>query len=286
MADVSTCAAVGAHRINGADMTLDPKGMGEDMPRIDLAAIDTDDTGGLREEHAQGELAALRDKLADLQDRLFAEEERALLIVLQGMDGSGKDTVISKLLSACDPSGLRVHNFKKPAGEEAAHDFLWRFHQQTPAKGMVQVFDRSHYEEVIYPRVHDLIDEDLYRARLESINDFERMLVREGTTVLKFFLHISRDEQLEKFRERLERPDKYWKWSDNDIKERERWDEYQQAYEDAVNATSTPWAPWYVVPADRKWFRNWVVSRILVDTLQDMDPQYPPGEDLTGVVVT
>src|SRR3712207_2989538 len=158
------------------------------MSYICLPDIDSADTGGLTEEQAKSELESLRERLADLQDRLFAEEERALLIVLQGMDGSGKDTVISRLLSACDPSGLRVHNFKKAAGEEAAHDFLWRFHQQTPPRGLIQVFDRSHYEEVIFPRVHDIFDEEQFADRLESINDFERMLHRERTVIVKFLL--------------------------------------------------------------------------------------------------
>ena len=174
-----------------------------------------------------------------------------------------------------------MYSFKEPSNDELAHDFLWRYHQATPADGMVHVFNRSHYEDVLVVRVKDLAPEELWRSRFDSINDFERMLVREGTTIVKFLLHISKDEQLEKFRERIERQDKYWKWSDNDMKERERWDEYQQAYEEAVAATSTPWAPWYVVPADNRWFRNYVIARVLAGTLQAMDPQYPePPEDV------
>ena len=245
------------------------------MPRIDLSAIDTDDTDGLTEERAQEELASLRERLADLQDRLFAEEERALLIVLQGMDGSGKDHVISHLLSACDPSGLRVHNFKKPAGEEAAHDFLWRFHQQTPAKGMVQVFDRSHYEEVIFPRVHDLVGDEHWKARLDSINDFERMLAREGTAIVKLLMHISHEEQGERIRQRLERREKHADFSAADVKEREHWDAYQRAFQDVLDATSNDVARWHVIPADHKWYVPVAAGRVVVAALEEIDPQYP-----------
>ena len=226
------------------------------------------------------QLDGLVRQIADLQERLYAEEKRALLIVLQGIDAAGKDGSVKHVLRGTNPSGVRVYSFRQPTSEEAAHDFLWRYHQATPADGMIHVFNRSHYEDVLVVRVKDLAPEELWRSRYDSINDFERMLVREGTTILKFFLHISRDEQLKKFRERLERPDKYWKWSDNDIKEREHWAQYQRAYEDAVNATSTPWAPWYVVPADHRWFRNYVVARVVAATLGAMDPRFPepPGE--------
>jgi PPK2 family polyphosphate:nucleotide phosphotransferase len=227
------------------------------------------------------QLDGLVRQIADLQERLYAEEKRALLIVLQGIDAAGKDGSVKHVLRGTNPSGVRVYSFRRPTSEEAAHDFLWRYHQATPADGMIHVFNRSHYEDVLVVRVKDLAPEELWRSRYDSINDFERMLVREGTTILKFFLHISRDEQLKKFRERLERPDKYWKWSDNDIKEREHWDEYQRAYEDAVNATSTPWAPWYVVPADHRWFRNYVVARVVAATLGAMDPRFPePPEEI------
>ena len=226
------------------------------------------------------QLDGLVRQIADLQERLYAEEKRALLIVLQGIDAAGKDGSVKHVLRGTNPSGVRVYSFRQPTSEEAAHDFLWRYHRATPADGMIHVFNRSHYEDVLVVRVKDLAPEELWRSRYDSINDFERMLVREGTTILKFFLHLSRDEQLKKFRERLERPDKYWKWSDNDIKEREHWAEYQRAYEDAVNATSTPWAPWYVVPADHRWFRNYVVARVVAATLGAMDPRFPepPGE--------
>jgi PPK2 family polyphosphate:nucleotide phosphotransferase len=250
--------------------------------RFALAHLDTADTGGVAGEEATGrEYDTLSERLSSLQERLHAEERRSLLIVLQGTDAAGKDGTIKHVLRGTNPAGVRVHSFKEPSNDELAHDFLWRYHQATPADGMIGVFNRSHYEDVLVVRVKDLAPEPLWRSRYDSINDFERMLVREGTTILKFFLHISKEEQLEKFRERLERTDKYFKWSANDAKERARWDDYQQAYEDAVNATSTPWAPWYVIPADHRWFRNYAVARIVAGTLDAMDPRYPePPEDV------
>jgi PPK2 family polyphosphate:nucleotide phosphotransferase len=250
--------------------------------RFSIAHADSADTDGLGDKsEVEGEYDGLVAQIADLQERLYAEEKRSLLIVLQGIDAAGKDGTVKHVLRGTNPAGVRVYSFKQPSNEEAAHDFLWRYHQATPADGMIHVFNRSHYEDVLVVRVKDLAPEELWRSRYDSINDFERMLVREGTTILKFFLHISRDQQLEKFRERLERPDKYWKWSDNDMKERERWDDYQQAYEDALNATSTPWAPWYVVPADHRWYRNYVVARVVAATLQQMRPRFPePPKDV------
>jgi PPK2 family polyphosphate:nucleotide phosphotransferase len=247
-----------------------------------IADADPGDTGGFADaEEVEVERAGLVEQIVDLQERLYAEETRSLLVVLQGIDAAGKDGTVKHVLRGTNPAGVRVYSFKEPTHEEAAHDFLWRYHQATPANGMIHVFNRSHYEDVLVVRVKDLAPEELWRSRYDSINDFERMLVREGTTILKFFLHISRDEQLEKFRERLERPDKYWKWSDNDIKERERWDDYQQAYEDALRATSTPCAPWYVVPANHRWYRNYVTARVLAATLSAMGPRFPePPEEV------
>ena len=243
--------------------------------RIELADLDTRDTDDTDREDAETELASLVERIAELQARLYAEDERAVLVVLQGIDAAGKDSTVRHVFSGTNPQGVRVYTFKEPTPEEAAHDFMWRYHQDAPASGMIHVFNRSHYEDVLVVRVKGLIEKERWRSRYDSINDFERMLVREGTTILKFLLHISKEEQLEKFRERLARPDKYFKWSDNDIKERKRWDDYQQAYEDAVNATSTAWAPWYVVPADNRWYRNYVIARILAGTLERMDPRYP-----------
>ena len=247
-----------------------------------LAEHDAADTGDLTAaDEVAAEYEELGQRIADLQERLYAEEQRSLLVVLQGIDAAGKDGTVKHVLRGTNPSGVRVYSFKEPSSDEAAHDFLWRYHQATPANGMIHVFNRSHYEDVLVVRVKDLAPEELWRSRFDSINDFERMLVRECTTIVKFFLHISKDEQLEKFRERLQRQDKYWKWSANDIKERERWDEYQQAYEEAVSATSTRWAPWYVVPADHRWYRNYVIARVLSGVLQAMDPCFPePPEDV------
>ena len=171
-----------------------------------------------------------------------------MLVVLQGIDAAGKDSTVKHVFSGTNPQGVRVYTFKEPTAEEAAHDFLWRYHADAPALGMIHVFNRSHYEDVLVVRVKELIEEERWRSRYDSINDFERMLARERTVIVKFFLHISKDAQLDRFRERLEREDKHYKFSANDVRERRNWDAYQEAYEDAVNATSTPWAPWYVVP--------------------------------------
>ena len=249
---------------------------------IALADLDSGDTGTYSgKEETEGELAGYVDRIADLQARLYAEERRSLLVVLQGIDAAGKDSTVSHVFRGTNPQGVRVYTFKEPSSEEASHDFLWRYHQATPAAGMIHVFNRSHYEDVLVTRVKDLVPEDVWRPRYDSIDDFERMLVREGTTILKFFLHISKDAQLERFRERLELERKHYKFSANDVRERRNWDEYQRAYEDAVNATSTPWAPWYVVPSDHKWYRNLVVARTVAGTLEAMDPQWPePDEDV------
>jgi PPK2 family polyphosphate:nucleotide phosphotransferase len=250
--------------------------------RFSLAHHDPRDTGGLGgPDEVEPEYERLHEEIARLQERLYAEERRSLLVVLQGIDAAGKDGTIKHVLRGTNPAGVHVTAYKEPSEEERAHDFLWRYHRDTPAAGIIGVFNRSHYEDVLVVRVKQLAPEELWRSRFDSINDFERMLVREGTTVLKFFLHISKEEQLEKFRERLERTDKYWKWSDNDIKERELWDDYQRAYEEAVNATSTPWAPWYVIPADHRWYRNYVIARVLAGTLSAMNPRFPePPEDV------
>src|SRR3954452_16019050 len=244
--------------------------------RISLADADPADTARDDDpEEAWTQITELQERIAELQERLYAEEQRALLVVLQGIDAAGKDSSVKHTFRETNPQGCRVYSFKEPSPEESGHDFLWRYHQDTPLKGMIHVFNRSHYEDVLVVRVKELAPEEVWRPRYESINDFERMLVREGTTIVKFFLHISCDAQLERFQERLEREDKHYKFSANDVRERENWDDYQQAYEDAVNATSTPWAPWYVVPADHKWFRNLVVARVVAATLEAIDPRYP-----------
>src|SRR5918997_3005983 len=243
---------------------------------VTLADLDPADTGpyGDREE-ADADLAGLVERIADLQARLYAEEQRALLVVLQGIDAAGKDSTVAHVFRGTNPQGCRVYSFKEPSNDEAAHDFLWRYHQHTPARGMIHVFNRSHYEDVLVVRVKGLVPEDRWNSRYDSINDFERMLAREGTTILKFFLHISKEAHLERFRERLEREDKHYKFSANDVRERRHWDAYQEAYEDALRRTSTEWAPWHVIPSDHKWFRNLVVARTVAGTLDALDPRWP-----------
>jgi PPK2 family polyphosphate:nucleotide phosphotransferase len=241
-----------------------------------LADLDTADTGNDTDD---SELPDLVERIADLQARLYAEEQKALLVVLQGIDAAGKDSSVSHVFRGTNPQGVRVFSFKEPSNDELAHDFLWRYHQSTPAYGMIHVFNRSHYEDVLVVRVKGLVEEERWRSRYDSINDFERMLEREGTTILKCFLHISKDAQLDRFQERLEREDKHYKFSANDVRERRNWDAYQEAYEDALNATNTEWAPWHIVPADHKWYRNLTVARLVVETLERMDPKWPPPEE-------
>jgi PPK2 family polyphosphate:nucleotide phosphotransferase len=246
--------------------------------QLSLTDCDPADTGSDTDD---SELPALVERIADLQARLYAEETRSLLVVLQGIDAAGKDSTVAHVFRGTNPQGCRVYSFKEPSNEEAAHDFLWRYHQHTPANGMIHVFNRSHYEDVLVVRVKGLVEEERWRSRYDSINDFERMLAREGTTILKFFLHISKDAQLDRFRERLEREDKHYKFSANDVRERRNWDAYQAAYQDALNATSTEWAPWHVIPSDHKWFRRLLVARIVASTLEDMNPRWPePEEDV------
>jgi PPK2 family polyphosphate:nucleotide phosphotransferase len=250
--------------------------------QFSLDEHDPADTDGLAgPEEVAREYEEVQRRIVDLQERLYAEEERSLLVVLQGIDAAGKDGAVKHVLRGTNPTGVRVYSFKEPSSEELAHDFLWRYHQATPADGMIHVFNRSHYEDVLVVRVKALAPEELWRSRFDSINDFERMLVREGTTIVKFFLHISRDAQLERFQERLEREDKHYKFSSNDVRERRRWDDYQQAYQDMLRHTSSDWAPWYVIPSDHKWYRNLVVARTVAGVLEGMDPRWPePEEDL------
>src|SRR4051812_42928651 len=253
---------------------------------VSLANEDTADTDGVDREEASAELAGLVARIAELQARLYAEESRGVLIVLQGIDAAGKDSTVKHVFSGTNPQGVRVFTYKQPTDEEAAHDFLWRYHADAPARGMIHVFNRSHYEDVLVVRVKGLIEEERWRSRYDSINDFERMLARERTVIVKFFLHISKDAQLERFRERLEREDKHYKFSANDVRERRNWDAYQDAYEDAVNLTSTRWAPWFVVPSDHKWYRNLVVGRIVCATLEAMNPRWPePRVEIEGVTL-
>jgi PPK2 family polyphosphate:nucleotide phosphotransferase len=217
---------------------------------------------------------------------LFAEGSLSVLVVLQAIDAGGKDGTVKHLFKGLNPASCRVVSFRAPSDEERAHDFLWRVHRQTPARGEVVVFNRSHYEDVLVVRVQGLAPESVWRPRFELIRDFEHNLAVAGTTVVKLFLHISAEEQAERFRARLADPTKQWKFRRGDLDDRARWADYQTAFAEAIAETSTDEAPWYVVPADRKWFRNFAVTTILIDTLEALDPRYPPGEDLAGVVVT
>jgi len=254
---------------------------------IALADVSPDETEGYEAKRdVEGELAKHRKRIAELQARLYAEQRQSLLIVLQAMDTGGKDGAIKHVFQGVNPQGCRVWSFKAPSAEESGHDFLWRYHLRTPSRGMITIFNRSHYEDVLVVRVKRLVDDAVWRARYDAICDFERMLARENVVVIKFFLHISKDEQKRRLLARLEDPDKHWKFSSNDLKEREFWNDYQRAFEDAVNATSSTYAPWYVVPANKKWFRNLVVARTIADTLEAMAPQFPPPEEgLERVVV-
>jgi PPK2 family polyphosphate:nucleotide phosphotransferase len=247
---------------------------------VRLSELDTADTGGLDGPDDE-EFHGLVERIADMQARLYAEDARSVLVVLQGIDAAGKDSSVKHVFRGTNPQGVRVYTFKEPTAEEAAHDFLWRYHVDAPPAGMIHVFNRSHYEDVLVVRVKELVEEERWRSRYDSINDFERLLVREGTTIVKCLLHISKEAQLERFKERLEREDKHYKFSANDVRERRNWDAYQEAYEEALRHTSTDWAPWYMVPSDHKWYRNLVVARTVAGVLEEMDPRWPePEEDL------
>jgi len=230
--------------------------------------------------------AASIEELSELQTRLWAEHRRSLLVVLQAMDAGGKDGTIRKVLTGVNPQGVRVASFKAPSPEELDHDFLWRIHQRVPAAGEIGVFNRSHYEDVLVVRVDELVPEAVWRPRYEAIRHFEHHLTVAGTTVVKIFLHISKETQAERFRARLDDPQKRWKFSKGDLAVRAKWDRYQEAFADALGETSTDSCPWYVVPADRKWYRDWAVMQILLGTLRSMDPQYPPEEPgLADIVI-
>ena len=245
-----------------------------------LAAVDPEETEHYRKKKdVAKELEKQRRRIQDLQERLYAENERGMLIVLQAMDTGGKDGTIKHVFGGINPQGCRVSSFKAPSAEEANHDFLWRYHKSAPARGRIGIFNRSHYEDVLIVRVKGVVPEEVWSKRYRQINDFERNLSLDGITVLKFFLHISKDEQKRRLQSRLDDPDKRWKFSSADIKERAFWIDYQAAFEDALKNCSTEHAPWYVVPANKKWYRNLVVARTIADSLEAMDPQFPPAEE-------
>jgi PPK2 family polyphosphate:nucleotide phosphotransferase len=245
--------------------------------RVQLAGVKSGFTG--KHENKTAAIAEMqRDdrRLADLQYLLYADHQRSLLVCLQGMDASGKDGTVRHVFGALDPQGARAHSFKVPSQEEADHDFLWRAHVHAPAKGEIVIFNRSHYEDVLIVRVHDLVPESVWSKRYELINEFERNLTLAGTTILKFYLHITEKEQLRRFEKRLDDPTRQWKISEADYTERGYFPEYVKAYEDVLAKTSTAYAPWFVIPSKRKWFRNLAVSKIVVETLKSFDMKVPP----------
>jgi len=255
----------------------------------DLASRDPAAGNGLPagKEERLARSAELAGRVDALQDLLYAEHLHKVLIVLQGMDTSGKDGTIRHVFGEVDPLGVRAISFRAPAGEELEHGYLWRVHRQVPGKGEIVIFNRSHYEDVLITRVHQWIDQAECERRYDQINDFERMLSETGTTILKFFLHISKDEQRSRLQARLDDPAKRWKFNPRDLEERKKWDKYMQAYEDAIAATSSEWAPWYVVPSDSKSTRNLLVSSILVDALEGLKMKFPtPAEDYSKIVVS
>ena len=253
--------------------------------RLRLADIDPGFKGHYQgPEDAAAEIQQVRKRLWDLQELLYVERRQSLLICLQAMDTGGKDGIINHVLGAMNPQGCRVAHFRKPSAEEAAHDFLWRAHHQAPARGEVVIFNRSHYEDVLIVRVHDLVPKHVWSERYGRINEFESMLVEDGTLILKFYLHISKDEQLARFKARLDDPTKQWKISEADYAEREFWDKYMAAYEKALSRCSTEHAPWFVIPANHKWFRDLAVGRIVVEHLEDLGLKYPqPTVDIARI---
>lgn len=228
---------------------------------------------------AEKEFKKLRKELADLQFRLYAEGKRKILLVLQALDAGGKDGTIRKVFSGVNPQGVDVTSFKAPTKEELSHDFLWRIHDHTPSNGMIGIFNRSHYEDVLVVRVQNIVPESVWRPRYAHINNFEKLLSDSGTTIIKIYLHISKDEQKERLQARLDDPTRNWKFDSGDLKQRAKWDDYQVAFEEVFAQCNTDYAPWYVIPADNKWYRNLAIARILVHTLREMDPQYPPAEE-------
>jgi PPK2 family polyphosphate:nucleotide phosphotransferase len=246
--------------------------------RIKLANRATDETFGWEKEAAKAELPKVLERLSELQGRLFAEEKRGLLVVLQAMDAAGKDGTIRSIFTGVNPAGVRVTGFGVPTSTELAHDYLWRVHAAVPAKGQICVFNRSHYEDVLVVRVKNFVAKARWSKRYAHIRAFEQQLVDEGTTVVKIYLHVSKEEQALRLQDRIDDPEERWKFRLGDLDDRKLWPKYMAAYEDAFTETSTKQAPWYVVPADRKWSRNLAIAKLLVKTLETMDPQLPPPE--------
>jgi PPK2 family polyphosphate:nucleotide phosphotransferase len=256
--------------------------------KVRLSDWDPDDKSAFKGDKEQGriEIEKLNHRLEELQELLYAEHKHKVLVILQAMDTGGKDGAIRHVFEGVNPQGTRVANFKEPSEEELDHDYLWRVHKQVPGKGELTIFNRSHYEEVLIVRVHKLVPVETWKQRYDQINAFEQMLVENGTTILKFYLHIDQDEQKKRLQARLDEPSKHWKFRLGDLEERKLWPDYMQAYEDMLNKTSSETAPWYIIPANRKWYRDLVISSVLVETLEGLKMRVPePEEDLEGVVV-
>ncbi len=261
-------------------MLLEPVKQGDTLELSDEDASAPKSIG--KGEDLKDKLEKQLDKIGELQKIFYADGRRSLLIILQGRDAAGKDGVVRSVIGACNPSGVRITSFKAPTPLEVAHDYLWRIHQAVPEKGMMGIFNRSHYEDVLVVRVRSLVPEDVWSKRYDQINDFERMLSENGTVILKFFLHVSREEQTERLRERVEDETKNWKFNAGDLDERKLWDEYTVAYRDALARCSTEWAPWFVVPSDSNKARNYLIAKRIVATLESLGLEYPkPNTDLT-----
>ena len=255
--------------------------------KVKLSEWDPNDTSEFKGNKEEGrvEIERWNHRLEELQEILYAEHKHKVLVVLQAMDTGGKDGAIRHVFEGVNPNGTRVANFKEPSEEERDHDYLWRVHKQVPANGELVIFNRSHYEELLIVRVHKLVPEEDWKKRFDQINDFEQMLAENGTTILKFYLHIDKKEQKKRLQARLDDPSKHWKFRLGDLEERKLWDEYMQAYEDVLNKTSTEAAPWYIVPSNHKWYRDLVISSVLVKTLEGLKMKFPePEENLQGVV--
>jgi PPK2 family polyphosphate:nucleotide phosphotransferase len=254
--------------------------------KVNLSDHDPNDNGGWQKTEARQQLRTNLSRMAELQELLYAEGKHGLLIVLQAMDAGGKDSTIRHVMDGFNPQGCHVYPFGVPTREELAHDFLWRIHQHAPPRGYVSIFNRSHYEDVLIVRVNELVPKQVWQARYEHINAFERLLADSGVKIVKFYLHISKDEQKERFEDRLSRKDKQWKFNPDDLETRARWDDYMSAFEDAISKCNAPWAPWYIVPANRKWYRNLVVSTVLVETLESLNLRYPaPVKDIEKIQI-
>ena len=254
--------------------------------RLDRIPTDVELTSDTKAESIALVDEILRPRLRQLQERFYAESKRGLIVVFQAMDTGGKDGAVRSLFAGLDPAGVHVTGFKGPTSAELSRDYLWRIHQQVPSRGMIGVWNRSHYEDILAVRIRKLVSEDVWKKRFDHINDFERMLTDEGMVIVKYFLHISHDTQRKRLQERLADPSKHWKFDPSDLEDRLHWDEYQRAYEDILDKCSTPWAPWKVVPADRKWARNLALMEDLVAVLEKLDPKPPPAKfDLSKVVI-